>query len=142
MLCGGNPIGAFSSSKVVYSIMNDTSKKLEVIFKKYTPSSPALIVSPFKFKAEDSTYLFLKLLANGTEVSEYGMVMSVKEKTPDVNNGIKVPFDKKANENGYYGYQVINETGVYNQPFYIRPYAIVNGEYIYGDVSYIEPSSI
>ena len=57
-------------------------------------------------------------------------------------DGSKVPFNKELNKYGYYGYKVTNTTAVKDQPFYIRPYAKVGNDYIYGDVQYVDPSEI
>ncbi len=137
----GIPYKAFDSRKVTIQT-DETSDKFNIVFNKFNSLDPVLLVSPFKYKDGDNIYLFLKLIAYGIEISEYGMVMSIKESNPDVTNAIKVPFDKNMNSNGYYGYEVENKTGIENQPFYIRPYAKVGEDYIYGDVSYVEPSKI
>lgn len=138
---GGEPIPAFDAAGVTLSDKTADGKKLEVTFKDYVAESPALMVSPFKFKNGTSTYLFMKLLANSLEISEYGMVMSATEEVPTAENAEVVTFDKTAYL-GYYGYEVVNQTDVENQSFYVRPYAKVGDNYIYGAVSFIEPANI
>ncbi len=143
---GGTAIPAFDASGVTYK-ENADGKKLSVIFRDYEESAPVLMVSPFKFKAtnyegEELTYLFMKLLKNGLDVPEYGMVMSTTVEEPTAENARVVPFTNTLHQYGYYGYEVVNNSDVQDQSFYVRPYAKVGNEYIYGNVQLVEPANI
>lgn len=138
---GGTAIPAFDASGVTYK-ENADGKKLSVIFRDYEDSAPALMVSPFKFKVDDSTYLFMKLLKNGLDVPEYGMVISTTVEEPTAENARVVPFTNTLHQFGYYGYEVVNNSDVADQSFYVRPYAKVGDDFIYGNVQLVEPANI
>ena len=138
---GGTAIPAFDASGVTLSKTAE-AKKLDVIFADYEVSKPALMVSPFKFKDGTSTYLFMKLLANGLTDYEYGMVMSTTVEEPTAENARVVPFTNTLHQYGYYGYEVVNNSDVADQSFYVRPYAKVGDDFIYGDVQLVEPANI
>lgn len=140
------PIPAFDASTTkTLNITAETaekSKNLDVIFADYEESAPVLMVSPFKFKEGDSTYLFMKLLSNNVSVSEYGIVMSTTAEEPTAENAEVLPFRSTLQQYGYYGFKLINKTGVPDQTFYVRPYAKVGNDYVYGNILLVEPANI
>ena len=84
----------------------------------------------------------MKLLKNGLDVPEYGMVMSTTVDDPTAENARVIPFTNTLHQYGYYGYEVVNNSDVQDQSFYVRPYAKVGDDFIYGDVQLVEPANI
>jgi len=145
----GEAAPAFSANGTAWKIENVTSANtLQVEFGEYGEGLPAVMISPLAAREDNTTYLFCKLLSNGAEVEGYGILLSRTNELPAMGDEatIKLPFFGEAEENGepkdvngYFGF-ALNDTSMGENPdFYARPYAVVNGEYVYGSVRFIEP---
>ena len=109
------------------------------------------MISPLAVREDNTTYLFCKLLSNGAEVESYGIMISRTTEIPEITDEatVKLPFFGEENENGgtkdvkgYFGFALTDSTNGENPDFYARPYAVVNGEYVYGQVSFVEPATL
>lgn len=148
----GKAVPAFSSSGTSWKFEDVSSANtLNVEFGKYEEGIPAVMISPLAVRENNTTYLFCKLLSNGAEVESYGILISRTTEIPVITDEetVKLPFFGEMNANGgtkdakgYFGFALTDSTKGENPDFYARPYAVVNGKYVYGSVSFIEPASL
>ncbi len=145
-------VPAFNSEGTTYTIPNITSRRtLKVDFGSYEEGKPAIMISPLAAKEGNKSYIFCKLLPNSAEVSSYGILLSRTNELPEIDDEEtrKMPFLGKTDSygypfdaNGYFGYALINNSEEENTSFYVRPYAVVNGEYVFGAVSNINTAEL
>ncbi|MBE7019944.1 MAG: LamG domain-containing protein [Ruminococcaceae bacterium] len=132
----GVSVSDFDADTYTYTAKAAENQKLEVKFADYQDQNPSITVSPFKFKTDEASYVFLRMFYNNTTPDEFGILLSTEE-TLTLDDA--VPFDetkttngKGVNAYGYFGYEIINETDA--TTYYLQPYARIGEAYTYGNV--------